>query len=228
MPSSARLTRSGSSSSSLWASRIFALEASRMCPFSSSIWVPASARAASSLRRSSAEAPPFCSTSTTSWRYWKIRPIARPGEAGTPGISLASVGDGAGGCGRRFGGGLRFLAGLLAAAVRYQGSQGCYRLVGVGAGRLDRDDIALLGGQAHDRDQGLGVDLVVAPDQLDLGTEGLRRRASTAAGRACSPAWFGRGMPSDATSAPVAAASATVIRRGRPALRRRPSASVPG
>ena len=90
---------------------------------------------------------------------------------------LVGVGrDGAGRRGRRFGGGLRFLAGLLAAAFRYQGGQGRDRLVGVGAGRLDRDDIALLGGQAHDRDQGLGVDLVVAPDQLNLGAEGLRRR----------------------------------------------------
>ena len=35
--------------------------------------------------------------------------------------------------------------------------------------------------------------------------------ASTAAGRACSPAGFGRGMPSDRASAPGAAASATVI-----------------
>ena len=90
---------------------------------------------------------------------------------------LVGVGrDGAGRFRRRCGGGLRLFAGLLAAAFRYQGSQGRDRLVGVGAGRLDRDDIALLGGQAHDRDQGLGVDLVVAPDQLNLGAEGLRRR----------------------------------------------------
>ena len=111
-----------------------------------------------------------------------------------------------------FGGGLRFLAGLLAAAVRYQGGQGRDRLVGVGAGRLDRDDIALLGGQAHDRDQGLGVDLVVAPDQLDLGTEGLRRRrpARRPAGRAVRRGSAGE-CRRTAPRLRVAAASATVI-----------------
>ena len=96
--------------------------------------------------------------------------MARPGEAGTPGISLASADTARAGAAAVVGGGLRRFAGLLAAAFRYQGCQGRDRLVGVRAGRLHRDDFALLGGQAHDRDQGLGVYLVVAPEQLNLGS----------------------------------------------------------
>ena len=141
-----------------------------MCPFSSSIWVPASARARVEL----AALVGGCAAFLLHFDHvMAVLEDPADGEAGGGRDAGDLVGIGRDGAGRLpppFGGGLRCLAGLLAAALRYQGRQGGHGLVGVGAGRLHRDDIALLGGQAHDRDQGLGVDLVVAPDQLNLGS----------------------------------------------------------